>query len=227
MQITTQKYLKRIADVQTWLDAHQTQLTVVPAYAALRARLETQEQAIENAATAQGQSGAQASGTVVVKSQLLDAMRTDIAIIARGARAVALTQPGFDALFPVPSSLGEESVVGAARIFAANLAIPANLSALTNLGMNPNTATELLADSAQFEQLFGAKAAALQARETQLAGLDAAIRASSDTVDTLDAIVHFVFAGDKTALSSWKSAKRLERMTAAQPAPKPPVPPTP
>lgn len=223
MQITTQKYLKRLSDAQVWLDARQTRLDGVAAYPALRAQLEAQEKAIEAAATAQNQSGSGASQGAVVKSQLLGAMRRDIEVIARGARAVALTQPGFEQLFLLPSSWGEESTAGAARAFAAALSVPDNLSALQSLGMGAETAAELIADSAQYEQLFRDQSAATQARIADSGELDAAIRASSDTIDTLDAIVHFVYADDKSALTSWKEAKRLEKMRAhhAQPAPTP------
>lgn len=74
------------------------------------------------------------------------------------------------------------------------------------------------------EQLFRNQAGLTQARIEDGTDLDQAIRASSVTMDTLDAIVHFVHADDKTALTSWKEAKRLEKMRAHRQSPTPTPP---
>ena len=216
VQIVTQKYLKRLDDVEVWLDkpAHASVLSEADDFAAERAQLTTDIADIKAAALSQGQSGGLTSGRVVTKSHLLLDMRHDLETIARGARAVDRKIGGFSTDFRLPASWGEASTAGAARLFAANLGDAAKLQALVMLGMKSATASELIADSALYDQLFKDKADARQARIEDTDDLDKAIAASSATVDTLDAIVHFKFEGDQNAIKSWKEARRLEKMRA-------------
>ncbi len=219
MQIVTQKYLNRIGAVKVWSTANQTRLGAVPAFAALQSQLLDAESQIKAHAQAQTQSEGGVGQNVVLKAELLDAIRHDIDDLVRGAKVIDLTQPGFSANFTAPTSGGEQAILATARVFAANLQSQATQDALTHIGMPADTAADLTADVTHFNDYNTGKDAAQQARTADLKALDDAIRASSQAIDSLDAIVHFVFGNDKIKLSGWNEAKRLEQTRAHRATP--------
>ncbi len=214
MQLQTQRYLKRIRDVKVWIADNNAALTTVPAYAALKTALNTQETDIETHAADFVAKAGNSSQNVVLKAQLLDAVRHDLSDIVRGAQAIDATQPGFATKFQLPASKGEESVIGAARVFLGHLNETAIHDAFLQIGMPADLKDDLALDIQHFDDYDSTMEAANQGRIAELRALETAIAAASRTVDALDAIIYFKFANDKAKIASWKQAKRLEKARA-------------
>ena len=214
MQIHVQQVIKRLDDVSVWLDNNDGPLQNAPAYPALKTQLAAQEARIIALSQAQQTHIGGASQQVVFKNQLLEAVRDDNDRIARGARAIALGKPGFDTPFAMPASHGEQAVIGTARTFLGLLAVPATLMSFTDLGMPADLISHLQSDVAHFNDFNAGKDAATQARIAALRELDEEMNASSQTVDAIDAAVHFVFESDENALAGWNNAKRLGHLRA-------------
>lgn len=214
MQVHVQQVIKRLDDVRVWLGANDAPLQNVPAYPALKAKLAAQETQIVTLAQDQQTNVGEASQQVILKNQLLEAVRADNARIARGAKAIALTTPGFATPFAMPASHGEEAIIGTARAFLALLAAPATQQKFTDMGMPADFAADLQADISDFDSFSDGKDAATQARIAALRDLNDAMTAASQTVDAIDAQVHFVFADQPNSIDGWNNAKRLGALRA-------------
>ena len=214
MQIHVQQVIKRLDAVRVWLDENDAPLQNVAAYPALKTRLAAQETRIVTLSQSQQEHIGGASQQVVFKNQLLEAVRSDNDSIARGAKSIALSKPGFEVPFVVPRSHGEEAIMGTARTFLGLLSVPATLQAFTDIGMSADFTSHLQTDVEHFDNFTDGKDAATQARIAALRELNQAMMAASHTVDEIDAQVHFVFADDPNKIDGWNGAKRLGELRA-------------
>lgn len=217
MQWNVQRYLNRIAAVQAWLGEHEGELSSVARAGALRTQLGEQAAQIEAMALKQQQEGGDSTQSVVQKSALIDAINDDLLDIARTARVMDASDPGVSARFTLPASRGEQAIVAAARLFAAN-AEPMKAEFLS-YGMPANFLDDLAADLSAYDTQASAKEGSTQGRMAARQQLEAALDASSLTVDALDAIVRNVFRASKIALDEWSRAKRLEQSRAHRETP--------
>ena len=214
MQIETQRYLKRVGDSKTWLEDNTAGLSSVPAFAGLMTDLAAQETAIETHAAAFVAKGGGSTQNVVLKAALLDAVRQDISDLVRGAQVIELTQPGFAANFQAPTSKGEESIIGAARVFKAHLDDGDIHDLFVHIGMPDDLKEDLALDIQHFDDYDTQQVSAAQGRIAELTALNDAIAAASRIIDALDAIVYFKFSNDRAKIAAWKQAKRLEKARA-------------
>lgn len=210
MQQTTQRYLNRNSSILTFVDNNATALAAVARVATLKTELIAQQNLIQTWAQTQESSAGTVKQNVVLKTQLLDAIVQDLEDMARVAKVIDFTHPGFSSKYQMPSSMGEQSILGAARLFIASAISQSMQNEFISYGMPAGFLDDLQDDLTQYETLISGQSGAAQERMTALQQLNDAIAASSRIVEILDAIMHFVFANDKAKLSEWKHAKRLE-----------------
>ncbi len=223
MQLKTQDVINRITAVQAFSEgAWKSQWAGVPMVATLLTTLAAQETAIQSAAQSQNANASQSSGHVVRLNGLREAVRHDLEDFHRDAVVLAIASPGLEKQFEIPGSGGDQGLLGAARLFIAN-ATPIKADFLA-LGMPANFLQDLADDLDAFETLLNDKDAARQASSGALRTLDEAIRASAQTIDTLNAIFQKVL--DASALAGWMTAKRFDTIRAHR-RKLAPIPPTP
>ena len=214
MQIHVQQVIKRLDDASVWLDGNDGPLQTVTAYPALKAKLASQRANVVALSQSQATHIGGASQQVVFKNQLLEAVKHDNERVRRGARAIGLSQPGFETPFAISYSSGEEAIMGTARTFLGLLSVPATRQAFLDRGMPADFTTHLQTDVDHFDDFTGGKDAATQARILALRELNDAMTASSHTIDELGALIHFVFEDQPNLIDGWNGAKRLGQLRA-------------
>ena len=153
----------------------------------------------------------QAGCRATAKEVLLDALRLDLQNIARTARAIDETQPGFADKYRTPDSPSQAALLTAADAFVLELdkaGIPAKFIAY-----------ELPAD---FQQDLKDDIAAIANADTNMesddqsgvastAAVGRLIKAGMAEVTQLDAIAHNKYARNPDKLRAWQSASHIER----------------
>lgn len=168
--------------------------------------------AIENFATEQV-SGARAQA-VEQKSVLRAAMRRKMTDMARTARALNFTDPGFRRLFRVPDNDNDQMLASTARVFVEEG--NAHLADFERLGLMRSEIDALDADITAFENAINAEAEANTETVGATAGLDDQIEGGMQAETVLDAIMRNVYRNNPVKLAEWMSARHVRRAPRAK-----------
>lgn len=209
MQLETQKYLNRNSTIVAFVADRATFLQTWPRVLELRDALQTLSGEIETLAAQQSSSDSASSQHVVSKQTLIDALTHDLEDMARTAKAIAQTDEGFEKNFRMPTSHGEQSIVGAAREFLQNATPDAVKTEFIGWGMPPDFLTDLTDDIAHYDAVLADKNSARQQSSQSLQELDAKIAASGQVANALNAMIKNIYHADPATLVVWEEAKRL------------------
>jgi hypothetical protein len=162
--------------------------------------------------TADQTSGAR-SQAVEVKSVIRLAMRRKMTRIAKTARALNFSDPGFRRLFRVPDDDNDQLLIATAREFVEQATI--HIADFKRLGIGQALITALAADIAALEAAIGAKAAAQTEGVGATAGVDFEIERGMKAEIILDAIMDNVYDDNPVKKAEWQSARHVRRINSA------------
>lgn len=151
----------------------------------------------------------------------LEALQTDLEMMSRTARTIAVRQPGIVEKFRLPETERAQALLDMARSFAAE-AIPLRAEfALHEL--SDAFFAKLEADIAAVEQALSVQRRGRDARVAARAAIEGTVSAGVLAVRQLDTIVRNKFATDPVILMAWTSASRTHRIArnATTPQPEP------
>ena len=171
---------------------------------------------------------AQQTPARVSKATLLDALLLDLRAIARTARAIDATTPGFSAGFPAPEQFTESAVRTLTDAFLARLedqaadtdaqktakaAVRAKFAAYE---MPASFVTDLRADHDALHQAGTSNDAETQGGVASTAQLGVLLGEATAIVLQLDAAVQNRYARQPDKLAAWHSASHVERANRAK-----------
>ena len=151
------------------------------------------------------------------------ALREDLEAIARTARVMALDTPGLEDRFRLPRGSNDQTLLSAARAFAAD-ALPLKPQFIQH-ELPANFLEDLNSDIADFEQAISNQGLSTGAQIAATEAIDDAIDRGLMTVRKLHAVVRNKFANDPATLAAWTSARHVERPPRSN-KPTPPPPPS-
>ena len=153
------------------------------------------------------------------KAVTRDALREEMEMINRTARAIAIDEPGLDDKFRLPRSNGDQALLNAARTFHAD-AEPLKAQFIEH-DMPADFLDTLGGLISEFEQLLVAGHQSATAHIAASAAIDTQIERGMTAARRLDAIVRNKFRDDPAVLAAWESARHIERV--GRKAPKKPA----
>jgi hypothetical protein len=139
----------------------------------------------------------------------VEALRDDLEVIARTARAIAIRQPNVAEKFRLPSSERAQALLDTARSFAAEAAPLRTEFARHEIG--DAFFAKLEADIAAVEQALSVQRRGRDARVAARAAIESTVAAGMLAVRQLDSVVRNKVAADPAMLSAWASASRVQR----------------
>lgn len=172
------------------------------------------------AARSSGKSSARAGTSS--KSAAREALRTDMEMIRRTARAMAQTIRGLDEKFRIPRNLTDQDLLGTARAFLAD-ATPLK-SDFLRFAMPPDFLDELAAHIEDFETALNAQQTGKGQKIAAGAAFDDDLGDALSAVRQLDAIVRNTYHDNPAKLAEWESARHVERASRAKAAKPTPAP---
>jgi hypothetical protein len=172
----------------------------------------------------------------VSKASLLDGLRLDLKNIARTARAIETTEPGFAAVYRLPDDpteaglttladavLGrlEDQTADSAAVKTAKGALRARFVAYELPG---DFVTDLRADRDAITAANRVNQGENQEGVESTALIGELLGKVNDEVVQLDTIMHNKYARQPEKLRGWQSASRVERAPQREKKPEPPAP---
>lgn len=171
----------------------------------------------------------QPGGTATAKEVLLDALRLDIKNIARTARAIDMTEPGFADKFRGPDSPSQTALLTAADAIVLELAQPGVPAKFIAYELPADFVQDLKDDLAAIRAADSAMDSDDQDGVASTAAVGRLIREGMEEVAQLDAIIRNKYSRDPDTLRAWRSASHTvrapQREKPSGPAPGTPVAP--
>lgn len=204
--------LEMFLRADTFGDTYEGRFAEVPASAAAFGELSgvittlQQDAAASIANAREGRAATRAAREALV--QRLDT-------IARMARVIARTQPGFDARFVRPRPRGQTMVLSTARAYLA--AVEPQSAAFIAQGMRPDFVEALRTGISSLEAASGTRDLGLLARASARAGIRQAIKDGRAAIAKIDALVRCHFAHDGEVMAAWARASRLDGVPSSRP----------
>lgn len=162
-----------------------------------------------------GHAAAQASGrnaarqSTAGKAAVRAALREDMEIISRTARAMSLVTPGLAERFRLPRKANHQTLLETARAFLGD-AEPLKAEFLRH-SVPERVFRDLAANIAAFDAALNGQYTGSESSVTAVAAIDAGIDLGMNAVRRLDAIVRNRLGEDAASLAAWESARHIER----------------
>lgn len=144
------------------------------------------------------------------KAAIHDALHTEMEMITRTARVMAIDMPGLDDKFRLPRSRGDRAWLTAAQAFHAD-ALPLKDEFIAH-EMPADFLETLGALIADYEQALASRHQSAAKHVAASAAIDAGIEQGMVAVRRLDSIVRNKFHNDPATLAAWASARHIERV---------------
>jgi len=180
-------------------------------------------EALTSQTVAQSSGLAAARQSISGKATARAALRDELEMITRTARAMAIDTPGLDDKFRLPRSDAGQALVTASRTFRADAEpLKAEFIAHDMPEDFLETLDSLIGD---FEQTLVSRHQSAAAHVAASATIDAEIERGMNAARRLDSIVRNKFHNDPGLLAAWESARHIERVphkAAKKPAGPPP-----
>ena len=158
------------------------------------------------------------------KKQGRRALVGELENIARAAKFIARTTPGFDDGFRLPERRNDQVFITGAKLFLER-AQPQEAQFIA-FGLPPTFLQTLRTHLQAFESAIAACEDGSRDSAAAQAAIEAAIRAGMDGVIRLDIIVANHFKGDVATLASWERDRQLRTAYPQRSAPEAPANPT-
>lgn len=152
-----------------------------------------------------------AQSSTATKATLREDLRETLLAINRTARVLAFETPGLDDKFRFPRGMNDQTLLTAARAFAAD-ALPLKDKFIKH-EMAANFIEKLNQQINGFEQAMTQKNAAVGTHVTAKIAIDDAIGRGLQTVRQLDVILRNKFNGDPALLAEWARASNVAKRT--------------
>lgn len=157
----------------------------------------------------------------VEKRTARQALASQIKAIARTARVIGETTPGFEDRFVLPVPKSNALLLQTAQEFLRDSQpVSAQLIAA---GLPGDFAARLQVAATAYEQTLAEHAASRVAAKAARASLNRAIRTGMTAVRTIDAVVRYQFAADAAMQETWKRVKTLSGLPDPKVTPVAPV----
>ena len=153
----------------------------------------------------------QDGGTATAKAVLFDALRLDLQNIARTARAIAETQPGFADKYRLPDNPSQTALLTTADAVVQELAQPGIPAKFLAYEMPADFVQDLKDDLAAIRSADDDMESDDQSGVASTAAVGRLIRAGMAEVTQLDAIMRNKYARTPDKLRAWQSASHIER----------------
>lgn len=160
------------------------------------------------------------------KAAVRDALESEMEMISRTARGMAIDTPGFDDKFRLPHRKGERAWLTAAQTFHAD-ALPIKDQFIAH-EMPANFLETLDTLITDYEAALASGHQSTAKHVAASAAIDESIEKGIAAARKLDSIVRNKFHNDLATLAAWASARHVERVPRkAKPTTTPPPPPSP
>jgi hypothetical protein len=159
-------------------------------------------------ATQQSGGGAAREGTAT-RGDARDELHARMKAISRTAQAIAIDTPGLDEKFRTPRGDNDQTLIAAARGFAADAA-PLTAQFVAH-EMSATFIDDLNASIARFETAISSQSSAVGDRVGARAAIEDILDECMNIVRKLDPIVRNKYANDPATLAEWTSASHVER----------------
>jgi hypothetical protein len=215
----TRKY-EMLARVRDFGTRHATTFPPGTLAAELFAQVGSAVAQLSNYSVAQATGNGTAREGTVSRHLALEALRTDLEMLSRTARTIAVRQPGIVEKFRLPETERAQALLDTARSFAA-AAVPLR-DEFALLELSATFFAKLEADIVAVEQALSVQRRGRDARVAARASIEGTVSAGVLAVRQLDTIVRNKFATDAVILMAWTSASRTHRIgrtTTPQPEP--------
>jgi hypothetical protein len=143
------------------------------------------------------------------KSEARETLRNALRAISGTAQALALDTPGLGVKFRMPHANAEQALLSAARAFAQD--VRAYAAAFVAHGLPPTFRKDLDTAIRGFETAIREDAAGRNTHVAARGAFDAALEDALTAIRRLDAIVVNRLRGDRTAITAWERARRVDR----------------
>lgn len=180
---------------------------------------------IENLSTTYAQHTRAAREQTVQKKMVCDAIRRNMAVLARTARGMKRIAPGIHDKFRLPKSFSAQAMLTTARAVAAES--EQQKEEFIRRGMPANFLQEFVSLIEDLEEIVDSQAQNSAARVLSKAAVNEATQNARGTVRELDTIVLNVYGADASVLAEWESASHIERSGRRAETPTPPAEPGP
>jgi hypothetical protein len=147
------------------------------------------------------------------------ALRDELQVITRTARAMALDMPGLETKFRLPRSGSDQSLLATARAFASD-ALPLKAEFIRH-ELPADFLESLNTEIEGFENAVNGQNTGKDTRVAATASIDTALERGMSAAQRLDALVRNKFRNDPAVLAAWVSASHTERTAARTRADKP------
>lgn len=127
--------------------------------------------------------------------------------IARTARLIAQTTPGFDEPFKLPRPVNYGVVLSAAHAFLRDVEPLA--AQFIARGLSVDFVTDLRTALGGLERAHADREAGRVARSSAQTGIRLAIKSGATAVSAIDLIVRYQFAADAEMQAAWRRARRV------------------
>lgn len=169
-----------------------------------------------NQSSGQGEAHSVTETKAAIRTNLREILRA----ISRTAQVIAFGTPGLENKFRSPQGSGDQTLLSAARAFAAD-AVPLKAAFLKH-EMPADFIERLNQLINDFERVSTEKATAVTSHVTAKITIDEAIASGLQAVQTLDAVIRNKFNGDPATLANWTRASHVAyRKNNHQPEPPP------
>ncbi len=169
-------------------------------------------------------SGAPREGTST-RDDAREELRRRMEAISRTARAIAIDTPGLGEKFRVPRGENDQTLLAAARAFAAD-AVPFAAQFVAH-ELPATFIDDLKASIANLEAAIGDQSGAVGGRVGARAGIAAILEEATIALRKLDPIIRNKYANDPATLAEWTSASHIERAPKRKAESSPSTPPPP
>ena len=153
----------------------------------------------------------QDGGTATAKAVLFDALRLDLQNIARTARAIAETQPGFADKYRLPDNPSQAALLTAADAVVQELAQPGIPAKFLAYEMPADFVQDLKDDLAAIRSADDDMESDDQSGVASTSAVGRLIKAGMAEVTQLNAIIKNKYARSPDKLRAWQSASHIER----------------
>lgn len=141
--------------------------------------------------------------------------------VARMARVIARTRPGFDARFVRPRPKGYQLVRSTAHAYLT--AVEPQAAAFVASGMPTDFVDTLRAALERFEAASGTRDVGKLARASAHAGIRSAMKEGRAAVSKIDVLVRYHFAREPEVMAAWTRAFKLEGLPSPKETTTPPT----
>ena len=164
---------------------------------------------LEGFTAAQSSGGSARRQSTAGKAAIRAALREDMEVLSRTARAMALVTPGLEEKFRIPHRINDQRLLETARAFLAD-ADPLKAEFLRH-EVPARLFQDLEANIAAFATAPDDQYAGNESSIKAVAAIDAAVERGMVAVRRLDAIVRNRLGRDTASLAAWESARHIER----------------